>query len=293
MMAVGAAAALLGPTVAEAQCGGGARCRDPEAAAPVPAAPMQWRGELQVAGVNAAIGGVTAGVVARARGGSFVRAFARGFAGGTGVYAGTRLATARFASAGFLGREVAAVGASVVRNAADGRGSFDRLVIPLGIGRLDVDRTIPGATRFGLDLPAIATAVYAATRPELRFDAAASASAGLPVFVARHGFQGDNWEGRHMAGVIWLRENIAGEAGGTVHSRVLAHETIHAIQNDFAFIAWSRPVEQRMPRRMLGPVSRFVDLNLQVPALGAASLFTGYDERPWEREAHFLAGTGK
>jgi hypothetical protein len=291
-VALGAAAALLLPAVAGAQCVGEA-CQARRQIAPTAPSSPGWTGELQVVGVNAALGGVTAGVFSKARGGSFVRAFARGLAGGTGVYAGKRLATARFTTAGLLGREIAAVGSSVVRNAADGRGSFDRLVLPMGLGRLYLDRAAPVRARFGVDLAAVVATTYSATRSELRFDLAATASAGLPVFVARDGFQGSEWEGRHMAGVVWLRENLAWQRGGTVHSRVLAHETIHAMQNDFAFAAWSLPAEQRLSARRLGAASRWIDFGLQVPALGALSLLTGYDDRPWERAAHFLAGTGR
>lgn len=286
---IAAGGALLAPHALAAQCVGEA-CRAPARST---AASPSWSGELQVVGVNAALGAVTAGLLSKARGGSFTAAFGRGALGGVGVYAGKRVTTAGFRTAGLLGREIAAVGASVVRNAADGRGSFDRLVLPAGLARVYIDRTASSRVRVAADLSAMVATAYAATRPELRFDLAGSVSAGLPVFLAEDGFQGAGWDGRHAAGVIWLRETVARRDGGSVRSEVLAHETIHAAQNDFSFIVWSLPAEERFRRRMLGPISRYVDLGLQVPALGVVSFLADYDRRPWEREAHFLASTGR
>ena len=264
-----------------------ARCAPAEAAA----TSARWSGELQVAGVNAVIGGVTAGLRSRARGGSFGHAFSRGAMGGVGIYAGKRLTTARFATAGFLGRQLAAVGASAVRNAGDDQGSLDRLVLPAWLGRVYIDRTGPVRLQVRADLSTVLATAYAATRQELRIDLAASASAGLPVFLAPDGFQGTNWEGRHAAGVVWLRESTVDDDGGAIGSRVLAHEAVHAVQNDAAFVIWSLPAEERVRRRALGRAARYVDLGLQAPALGVVAPLAGYERRPWEREAHFLAGT--
>jgi len=66
---------------------------------------------------------------------------------------------------------------------------------------------------------------------------------------------------------------------------------VHAVQNDFAFVAWSLPAEERLRRRALGAAARYVDLGFQAPALGVIAPLAGYERRPWEREAHFLAGT--
>jgi len=284
-----AASATLSPAALAAQCGARTEC--PPTARPEHAGVVRWSSELQVVGVNAALGGLTAGVVSKARGGSFFGAFGRGVLGGAGVYAGKRVAAARFAGAGLLGRQMAAVGGSVVRNAADGRAPFARLVLPAGLGRVYVDRTTSATKlRLSADLSTVVTTAYALSRSELRFDLAGSLSAGLPVFGARDGFQGTGWDGRHVAGVIWVRDAVADRQGGIVRSQVLAHEVVHAAQNDFAFTVWSLPAEARLARRLLGPASRYVDLGLQVPALGAATLLADYHQRPWEREAHYLSG---
>ena len=286
---IGTAAALAAPHPGAAQSGcAHHRCPSPGAGA---ASGGRWSGELQVAGVNVLLGGLTAGLRSQARGGSFTRAFAHGALGGAGVYAGKRLAVARFTTAGLLGRQVAAVGASVVRNAGDEQASFDRLVLPVWLGRVHLDRRGPVRLQLRADLATVLATAFAVSRRELRLDVAASASAGVPVFLASDGYQGEHWEGRHAAGVVWLRESLAQRDGGSMRSHVLAHEVVHAVQNDFAFVAWSLPGEERVRRRTLGPVARYVDLGLQAPALGVVSPLAGYERRPWEREAHFLAGT--
>src|SRR5688500_10942351 len=102
-----------------------------------------WVGQFTVAGANALLSGVTAGVIQELRGGSFSDGFARGALGGVVIYAGKRVAMDRFAGAGLLGREVAAVGTSMVRNAADGVGLLDRVVLPVGPVRVYWQRTEP------------------------------------------------------------------------------------------------------------------------------------------------------
>ena len=83
-------------------------------------------------GANTFIGALTGGLVQALGGGSFSDGFTRGALGGAIVYAGKRLSVGRFAGAGWIGREVAAVGTSIVRNASDGLPTVHRLVLPLG-----------------------------------------------------------------------------------------------------------------------------------------------------------------
>ena len=89
------------------------------------AGPPTWVGELAFLSGNAALGGLTAALIRELRGGSFWEAFLDGALGGAVVY-----------GAGLAGREVAAVGTSIVRNASDGRGTLEQLVLPIGVARL-------------------------------------------------------------------------------------------------------------------------------------------------------------
>ena len=78
-------------------------------------------GELLVLGINAALGGATAGIAQELNGGSFLEGLREGAAGGAVVYAGKRLNTLDVDQAGLVGRMLGAVGASVIRNSAAAR----------------------------------------------------------------------------------------------------------------------------------------------------------------------------
>lgn len=91
--------------------------------------------ELVTAGINALLGGATAAGMRLIRGESASEswsAFWTGTLGGGVTYAGKRVAVERFGGAGFLGRELATVGGSMVRNASAGRGVLEELVLPVG-----------------------------------------------------------------------------------------------------------------------------------------------------------------
>jgi hypothetical protein len=262
---------------------------------PCPIDPPRWTGELAVLGANAIVGGVTAGLAQRRVGGSFRDGFTRGFLGGTVVYGGKRVASERFPGAGLLGREVAAVGNSMVHNAAENRGTFDRLVLPVWIGRLYVDRDGAGGVRVTprLDLMATFWTVHGVFEEELRFDAGRTLSAGTPVFMTdnRHiVVGGDDAGGVTAAGVLYLSDVPAfGEFRGP---RLFAHERIHALQMDQIFLTWTRPLERALLATLPGGdrLSRYVDINLSTEFLfGLTLLFPEHGDRPWEIEAIYLA----
>jgi hypothetical protein len=265
---------------------------------PCPLDPPRWTGDLAVLGANAILGGVTAGIAQRHSGGSFRDGFTRGFLGGAVIYAGKRVASERFAAAGLIGREVAAVGGSMVDNAAAGRGTFERLVLPVWIGRVYIDRP-PGGGRVQvaprLDLMATFWTVHGLVEDELRFDARRTLSAGAPVFMTDNRLivlAGDEGHasGVTAAGVLYLSDVPAfGEFRGP---RLFAHERIHALQMDQIFLTWLRPVEQALIGRIPGGdrVLQYVDVNLSTELLLAMSLvFPEHRDRPWELEAFYLA----
>src|SRR5437868_1015216 len=104
------------------------------------AAAPRWVGEFTTLSANAAIGGLTAGIFQKVRGGSFKDGFTRGAFGGAIIYTGKWVAAKRISGGGLVGREITAVGTSIVRNASDGVGSLDRLILPVAIGRIYWDR---------------------------------------------------------------------------------------------------------------------------------------------------------
>ncbi len=103
----------------------------PDTGAVIATAP-HWAGEFAILSGNAVLSGVTAGVVQKLRGGSFRDGFVRGLTGGGVIYLGKRVAAERFSGAGLLGREVASLGTSMVRNASEGYGLLDDVVLPVG-----------------------------------------------------------------------------------------------------------------------------------------------------------------
>ena len=71
---------------------------------------------------------------------------------------------------------------------------------------------------------------------------------------------------------------------------VFAHERVHVAQYDFSLLTWGDPVEGLLTDRLpVGAwIDRHLDLGLYLGAWGVANWLIGYDQRPWEDEAHFL-----
>jgi hypothetical protein len=264
---------------------------------PCPLDAPRWTGDLAVLGANAALGGLTAGLAQHLAGGSFRDGFTRGFFGGVVIYGGKRVAAERFPGAGLLGRELAAVGTSVVDNAAAGRGTLERLVLPVWIGRLYIDRGAgEGRMRVTPRLDAMAAfwTLNGVLEDDLSFDAGATLSAGTPVFRTFNQLisLGDDEAaaGLTAAGVVFLSDIPA--FGEFLGPRNFAHERVHVLQMDQVFLHWTRPVERRLIGMVPGTdgLLRHVDLNLSTELLRSLGLvFPEHRERPWELEAIFLA----
>lgn len=283
----------------------------PGSATPAP----RWRTQAGYAAANAALGGVTA-AVARGVGARSWRAaagaFVAGAAGGTGIYLGKRTAAQRFDGAGLAGRQLAAVSASVVRDAGAGRTPFSRLVLPVGPVRVYVgDDEHRGAVHVRLDAATIVGAVDAALQPGARFDLRGSLSSGALAFITRApaavdlpttagaaqaDAAGSITLGYALAGTLWVldRPEVFGMPSGAVR-RTRAHEQVHVVQYDAGYTLWALDGERRLfaafgrPGRRVG---RWLDLGLHAGAIGAANQAIPYARRPWEREAHALAGSG-
>lgn len=256
--------------------------------------PPNWAGDLSSLGANVLINGLSAGVVQKVRGGSFQDGFTRGSMGGAVVYGGKRIAVQGFAGAGLLGREVAAVGTSISRNAADGLPSLSRLMLPVGPVRLYLHLEDGVRVQARADLTSVGATVYGIIAPELRWDAATSLSAGAPVFRAKnlllrgHGDAEGGATGITRTGVIYLSDII-----GVDFEQERSHEQVHVLQFDQVFWLWTSPAEQWALRRLPGGsmIADVVDPNLSqlfVQGLGAIA-FKNYLNRPWEVEARFLS----
>lgn len=257
-----------------------------------------WVGQFTLLAGNAALGALSAGILQELRGGSFKDGFTRGAAGGAVVYAGKRLAVQEFGGAGLLGREVAAVGSSMVRNAAEARPVLARLWLPVGPVQLTWDRqaTRGSGVQARVDVMAAAALGWAVAVPELELDWKRTLSAGAPVFGVDEKLMrrpGDDFEttGIEVAGTILLSDIEL--FGDEYRRRVFAHERVHVLQTDFFARAWSAPLVEWALGEVPGGrrVGRWLELDLadvMITALEIAA-FKSYEGRPWELEAEWLA----
>lgn len=262
-----------------------------------PPAAGDWEHEVSTATLNALLGGVAAGAVRALRGGSFRDGFVGGAAGGALVYAGKRVAVERWHGAGLAGRQVAALGTSVIRNTADGRAPLERVVLPLGIGRVYVTTGPRPSVQPRLDLATTVAVAYQALQPGSVLDLSRSVSAGAPVFRV---YDDDlEWQGYQLGGVVLLRYGTAYrgmEADMPPDVRVpleraAAHERVHVLQTDQAFLLVSAPAEDWLLDRTpaTARIHRWIDPAMAVAVLYLPELLIPYESRPWEREADFMA----
>jgi hypothetical protein len=285
--------ALLPAATVSAQCLPGATLPDPDASCTFSA--PRWAGELASFSANALLGGLTAGVMQHARGGSFSDGFLRGALGGGVVYAGKRVAAERFDGAGLLGREIAAAGISVSRNAALGLPSLSRLSFPIGPIRLNIERSDGVRVRPSLDLVALGWTAWALSRSELSLSAGRSLSAGTLVFrtdneVLLLGNDSVHAGGIAAAGIILLSDVPA--FGDRYLDRSFAHERVHVLQEDQLASLWIDPAaDWLLSRTRAGErIAPYVDINLSAEVLRLfGGLFPVYDDRPWELESIFFA----
>lgn len=281
-------AAVL-PRPARAQCG----------APPMPCvptsptvAPHDWGSEARTFGVNVALGGLTAGLLQAFRGGDFTDAFLRGALGGAVTYGGKRLAVEHFDGAGFLARQVASVGDSFVRNAAEGVPLLDRITLPLYLLRLDVHpRDAARRVQPRIDVLTSGWMLYALFQSHLSLDPAKSLSSGALVYNSSRQIALDE-DGRvafgaTVGGIILLADpddRLPAQRDAT-----FAHERVHVLQLDQALAYWSGPLEGWALRSVgAGGAARWIDLNLPPHFLAMYSGLS-YDDRPWEIEAEWLA----
>jgi hypothetical protein len=272
----------------------------PDLAPPCELSYPSWTGELAVLGGNALLGGLSAGVIHKLRGGDFSDAFVRGLAGGVVVYGGKRVAVERFGGAGLVGRQVAAVGASMTRNAADGLAPTERLLLPVGPLWLQLQGERPRASA-RIDLVSTGWLISGILNPDLRFDAGMSVSAGAHVFVAdgrviapshSPGRDEDHAHAHGMTEPGFMALAGVPAFGRHVSRQVFQHERVHVLQMDQIHIGITGPVEVLAIRHLpfVGRYGRYFDVNLSGALLGLITSPSGeHHRRPWESEALFLS----
>lgn len=243
-----------------------------------------------VLAANALVGGAAAGVTGVLRGEPFWPAFRGGVMGGVATFAGKRLAVEDFDGAGFVGRQVAAVGSSMSYNAAAGRGLFSELMLPLGPARLYLQTDEDPGVSVRLDLYSSAVLMHTFLDRGTHLEVGSSLSSGTFVFWDQTPGAGARWLAQERAGVVRLN----GEAWGRHadrHAEIHAHERVHVLQYDQGFLLVGAPLQalaaDRLPVLRRG--MRWVDLGLEGAVWGLANSAIPYDHRPWEREAAALS----
>jgi hypothetical protein len=268
--------------------------------------------------VNAVIGGITAGIFRLAHGDAFKQAmtdgFLRGALGGGLAYAGKRVAASRFDGAGFLGREIAAVGGSITANASDRIGTFDRLILPLGPIPMRLILTKNGSRYSAhplIDLLSASGFVYGVVAEKYSIDWSASLSGGVAVFKEENPYLNeyggfDVETTRMINATDPSRRPRFGEqvgaitVGGTIFTSylvpdddILNHERVHALQFDFVTATLGDHVDTWTMARARS-LDRWLKLNLVPMAFGAFNQavvsLSNHDTVPWEREAILLSG---
>lgn len=251
--------------------------------------PLSGRDRVAHLAVNGALGGFSAAMYALARGKNPWRAALMGFGGGVTLGAGKQVAGRRFDGAGLVGRQLAALGTSVVRSASE-----DTMVVmvPIGPMTLEVRPSAVDRVRPRVNLVGTATLLYYVVRSDTRIDVRATFSAGAPVFR----FPTETVSTRD--GIIFGRMDFGTIVLGAPPPIVdlqrrmtLPHESIHVVQYDFLEQALSLPPERAILRKIgIGEgFLRHVDLGaISVMLAGVLQMHMDYEDRPWEREAVIL-----
>ncbi|MEX2281969.1 MAG: hypothetical protein WEE89_05760 [Gemmatimonadota bacterium] len=254
-----------------------------------------WGAQAGMLGVNALFGGLTAGLFQELRGGSFKDGFTRGALGGSVTYFGKRVASRRFQGAGFIGREVAAVGSSIVRNASEARPTLETLVFPLGPVRVQVRPKGRRPIDASLDVMGSLWLAYAISEPELEFETRVSLSAGAPVFRTRNKlivFRANRLHAGGITPAATILRSYVPAWGTPFLERVLAHERVHVEQEDQIFHTLIEPAEVWLFGHVPygDRIARHADFNVSSDVLAIMSqLFKRHADRPWELEAIYLS----
>lgn len=253
-----------------------------------------WTGEMASFGVNALLGGLSAGILQELKDGSFRDGFLDGLLGGAVIYGGKRISAERFGGAGLVGRQVAAVGASIVRNSGEGRSRLEQVRLPVGPVWLHLQSSAP-RVRATIDVYTAGWMLRAIAEPALSFHTGMSVSAGALVFVTDNqvilsGTDTTHALGIAEAGVLLIADIPA--FGRQFARRTFEHERVHVLQMDQIFLTITDPIEDAAVDQLpyVRRLNRYVELNMSSLLL---RLLNGqipkHLDRPWETEAIFFS----
>ena len=251
--------------------------------------PLTARERVAHLGINGALGSFSAAMYALARGKNPWRAALLGFGGGVVMGGGKQVAGRSFDGSGLLGRQLAALGTSLVRSASE---DTMLVIVPMGPLAFEVRPSAADRVRPRVNLVGTATVLYYVIRSDTRVDLGATLSAGAPVFR----FPTETVSTRD--GIIFGRMDFGTIILGTPtfsleeeRRMTLPHESVHVVQYDFLEHALTLPPERAILRKIgVGEgFLRHVDIGaISMMLAGVLQMHMDYDDRPWEREAVIL-----
>jgi hypothetical protein len=221
-----------------------------------------------------------------------MQAALKGGAAGGLVFAGKWIVSQNNSSTNILGRQIAAVGSSAVRNAAAGEDFLHDVSLMYGPVRVHLTTGKTFSIQPRVDLASSFELWHAAHTRQLSFDPGRSFTSGVPIFEIDSAKRTGGLGGSHEGGVVRFRSKTPFQiANSELTRRIIGHELVHVTQFDFAFNTFAAPIEARIFRAIPGGqvVNQFLDLGLNVPLLSALNTLVPYRSRPWEREARTLA----
>jgi hypothetical protein len=245
------------------------------------------RNRVNDAAINAAIGVVVGAMWAAIRRTSVIKGAGQGLAGGLIISEGRQTAARTFQGAGLIGREISAVGVSLVASVGKPATTFSFPFGPLSV------QYAKGAFDWRVQVADCVITVATALSPHTSFDLGLSLSAGVPVFRTHGsgvtGLQGTDASGITQGAVIWLEPTAFVSDYRT--RQVLGHESVHVTQEDFVQNALALPIESAVLEQTSAGRSflRHFDLGVlgDASALLLAHLIP-YRSQPWEKEAYGL-----
>ena len=246
---------------------------------PTPQAQVTVRTRVDNVAINGVIGALTGVVWATIRDSRSWKAAEQGLVGGVLMSVGRQTAATPFNGSGLLGREVSAVGVSLITSTGQRGATFTFPVGPVSLefGEHEYDWRL-NATDF---LLTIGMTFY----PSTRLDVGKSLSSGVPVFRIRRtdfGQIGDaDVTAAQLAGTVLLSRNAFDPLTGK--AEVIYHENVHVLQEDYFEDAITLPAERAAIRPL--PFGRrflkHLDLGVLGPVLGAQiSRLIPYRSRP-------------
>jgi hypothetical protein len=182
----------------------------------------------------------------------------------------------------------------MVRNGVEGRGVVDRLIVPVGPFTLHwTTRGDSARLEPRIDVGRAIFLTWLIVDPKVRIDWGATLSAGTPVFAAPgrvlRGEGGSVLGGEEMWGTITVSD--VGLLPDADRARLLAHERVHVVQDDFLNYSWAGPIESWVFGQISGgdAVHRYVDVGFAYVGIAGVLLFVvPYQSRPWESEAYYM-----